>query len=65
MQSSDLKFFAVIGVLAVASYCYLMGMFEGKTWNLKTRPERTITFVPPGTPGAITMEEFSRRTTTP
>ena len=34
---------------------------KGKNWNLQTRQEPTITFVPEGTPGAITMEEYTKR----
>ena len=61
MGRSDLKFFFVIGLVATGAYWFLMGEFKGKTWNLHTRQEPTIQFVPEGTPGAITMEEYTKR----
>ena len=61
MGGSDIKFFAVIGLVALVAYGFLMGQFKGKTWNLRTQQEPTIQFVPEGTPGAITMEEYTKR----
>ena len=56
-----MKFFVVIGLLAAGAYWFLMNEFKGKNWNLQTQREPTITFVPEGTPGAITFEEYTRK----
>jgi hypothetical protein len=64
MGSSDLKFFALIGVVAAVAYGLVFSWdwkkpkSSGASW---LHPEPTIQFVPPGTPGAMTMEEFSKR----
>jgi hypothetical protein len=63
MSGSDLKFFAVILLVAVGAYWLVLRDWKGKSWNLAAmqRDVPSVTFVPPGTPGAITWEEYQEK----
>ncbi len=61
MSFSDLKFFLLVAVLGVVGYGLL---FTNGAWKRYQRgaweppPTPTVTFVPAGTPGAKTWEQF-------
>jgi hypothetical protein len=61
MLMRDFKIFALIGLVAAAGYWFVLSPFKGKTWNVNIHQEPTIQFVPPGTPGAMTMEEYTQK----
>ena len=61
MSSSDVKFFAVILILAAAGYFAFFHVdWKKYRGGFQKRQEPTITFVPEGTPGAKSWEEIQK-----
>jgi hypothetical protein len=63
MELSDLKIFVPVIAIAVVGYLLLIPGASTKKWAgaPPPPPKHTITFVPKGTPGAITWEEYQRQ----
>lgn len=61
MGTSDLKFFLLIAIVGGGAFFAFFWNWNNFHWVHRDPPQRTITFVPKGTPGAITWEEYQRR----
>ena len=66
MSLSDCKLFIIIGVIALAAYLLFLSpvntMFSNMDGEIDfDRDKPTIQFVPEGTPGAITWEEYKEQ----